>query len=367
MRKIILTNALVLLAGIALLEVVFGSWFSETPVLYNFTKPRNVQKSYQSAFPGQPEVSTYTVDRYGLRGLDGKLDDVFILTVGGSTTDQKYIDDDFTYEAWLQKLFVADGRNVDVVSAGIDGQSTFGHLVNFSFWFEKLPELRPSYILYYLGVNDFYKLREVPKYDQVEAVGTRAKIRAAYSYAEDRSALIAGAKVIKSLINPPRVAHFRSVAPIAWSDDEWTTRAGIKNYQTPEVRKSLSLFKSRVKQLAEETRRIGAEPIFVTQRSSTWIERDGRIWGLKTIEKERTADALEGWGPMTGVDYHELERMQADAIMEACRDVKGVCIDLFNGIRFEPVRDFYDMVHTTPAGSKRIAEFLYPRLRDLSR
>ena len=363
MRKVILVNVLIFLAGLALLEVVFGSWFSDTPALYNFTKPRNVQKTYRSQFPGQPEVSTYTVDRYGFRGLDGNLDDIFILTVGGSTTDQKYIDDSFTFEAWLQKLYAADGRDVDVVSAGIDGQSTFGHLANFSFWFEKLPQLRPSYILYYLGVNDFYRLQEIPKFDQIEGAGAKARMRAAFSYAKDRSALIAGAKVIKSLVAPPRVAHFRSGAPIPWSQADWTTQALIEDYRTPQVLESLSLLQSRIAKLANQTRRIGAEPIFVTQRSSSWMEHDGRIWGLKKTLARRNADALQGLGPMTGVDHHELERMQAEAILDTCRSLNGICINLFGDIQFDNVRDFYDVVHTTPAGSKKIAEFLYSHLR----
>ena len=365
MRKVILINCLILLAGLLCLEILFGSWFSQTPVLYNFTKPRNVEKTYQSAFAGQPAVSTYTVDRYGLRGLDKELGEVFILTVGGSTTDQKYIDDNFTYEAWLQKFYSADNRDVDIVSAGIDGQSTFGHLKNFNYWFTKLPQLRPSYILYYLGINDFYKLREIPKFDRHEKAGVKARIRAALAYAEERSALVAGGKIALSLVVPPRVAHFHSGKPIPWSHADWTTQAQIKNYRRPKVVESLAQLKLRIAELAEQTRKIGATPIFVTQRSINWIKHDGQIWGLRKPIKRRNADALEGWGKMTGVDYHVLERMQAETILEACREQKGICIDLAREINFEHLRDFYDAVHTTPAGSKRIAELLYSKLREL--
>ncbi|MDA7948064.1 MAG: SGNH/GDSL hydrolase family protein [Hyphomicrobiaceae bacterium] len=365
MRKVILVNLLVLIAGLSLLELVFGSWFSNTPVLYNFTKPRNIQKTYESGFPGQPAVSTYTIDGYGLRGLDKGLREIFILTVGGSTTDQKYIDDNFTFEAWLQKFFADDGRDVDVVSAGIDGQSSFGHLKNFDFWFEKLPQLRPSYIMYYVGINDFYNLREVPKFDRLEVVGLKANLRAAFAYAKDRSALIAGARVAKSLVMPPAVAHFRSSKPVPFSEKKWTTRSRILNYQTPVVAESLAQLRSRILKLADKTRQIGAEPIFVTQRSINWIKHDNKIWGLKNPLYRPNADALNGWGQMTGVDHYALEQLQAGIIMDACRERKGVCINLARDISINHLTDFYDAVHTTPVGSRRIAEFLYSRLREI--
>jgi len=68
---------------------------------------------------------------------------------------------------------------------------------------------------------------------------------------------------------------------------------------------------------------------------------------------------------LSGVDYYWLERMQASAIMEACHASSGICIDLAGAMKLDHVAHFYDAVHTTPAGSKRIAEFLYPKLRDL--
>lgn len=365
MKKVLLVNAAILAAGLVLLELVFGSWFSDASPLYSFIKPRNVHKTYQTPFPGQPDVSTYTIDEYGLRGLDKGLGDIFILTVGGSTTDQKYIDDGYTFEAWLQKFFKEDGRDVDIVSAGIDGQSTYGHLKNFPYWFAKMPGFRPRYILYYAGVNDFYTLGERQKFDAMERTGLRAKAKRVFAYVREKSALYAAGRIGASLVSPPDVAHFRHGKPVAWSPQDWTTQAQANSYRTPDVERSLEQLRGRIARLAEATRKTGAVPVFVTQRSINWIERDGVIWGLKSATPRRDADALAGLGPLNGVDFYWLERMQAVTIMDACKEAGGVCIDLAGNIEIDHMADFYDMVHTTPSGSRRIAAFLYERLKDL--
>lgn len=365
MKKVLLVNAAILLAGLAVLELVFGSWFSDASPLYSFIKPRNVHKTYETPFHGQPKPSAYTIDAYGLRGLDKGLEDIFILTVGGSTTDQKYIDDSYTFEAWLQKLFKEDGRDVDIVSAGIDGQSTYGHLKNFPYWFEKLPGFAPRYILYYIGVNDFYNLGERQKFDAMERDGSGAKARRAFAYVKEKSALYAAGRIAASLLSPPDVAHFRQGKPVPWSQEQWTTQGLAGHYRTPEVERSLAQLHVRILRLAEATRKAGAAPVFVTQRSINWIERDGRVWGLKSAAARRGAGALKGLGPLNGVDYYWLERMQAMTIMDACKTAKGICIDLAGNIRIDHMTDFYDQVHTTPSGSKRIAKFLYERLKDL--
>jgi hypothetical protein len=365
MKKVILINLLLLAAGLLVLELIFGSWFSQTSPLYSFIKPRNIQKTYKTPFLDQPEVAIYTIDKYGFRGRDKSLDEIFILTVGGSTTDQKYVDDAHTFEEILQKHFAAAGRDVDVVSAGIDGQSTFGHLKNFPYWFAKLPGFAPCYILYYVGVNDFFILRELPKFDVMEHEGAKARLRRVIHLAKEKSALYAAARVAESLISPPDVAHFRAGKPQRWSEDAWTTESHIANYRTPKVEKSLVQLRERITELARETRKAGARPIFVTQRSINWIERDGKIWGLKVPHPREFADALEGFGRMSGVDYHWLERLQAAAIMDACRASEGICIDLAGNMAIDHMADFYDPMHTTPSGSKRIGDFLYSRLKDL--
>ena len=39
--------------------------------------------------------------------------------------------------------------NINFVNAGIDGQSTIGHIWNFNNWFNKIENFKSQYILFY--------------------------------------------------------------------------------------------------------------------------------------------------------------------------------------------------------------------------
>jgi lysophospholipase L1-like esterase len=102
----------------------------------------------------------YKRDSYGLRGNYGTPGQIDILTVGGSTTDQRFISEGATWQDVLHHVFAAHGKTVHVANAGVDGQSTYGHIKDFDWWFPYIPNLKARYFLFYLGINDFHKGRE---------------------------------------------------------------------------------------------------------------------------------------------------------------------------------------------------------------
>ena len=77
----------------------------------------------------------YSRDHSSLRGKYDSIDNINIITIEGSTTDQKYITDSLTFQRVLQKEFLNSGRNISIATADMDGQSTIGHLNNFYWWF----------------------------------------------------------------------------------------------------------------------------------------------------------------------------------------------------------------------------------------
>ena len=68
----------------------------------------------------------------------------------------------------------------------------------------------------------------------------------------------------------------------------------------------------------------------------------------------------------TGVDLALILDEFNRVLMEVCEDRGAVCIDLASGLSFRD-GDFFDHMHTTRAGSRRIglylAETLEPHLR----
>ena len=132
--KIAGVNIAILLVGLVIVELMFGTWFSSTHALYQFTKPRNVNLDQPTVLPtGRPRVR-YIRDSFGFRGLDAKVSEIDIITVGGSTTDQRLLDEVETYQEEMKRQSLKAGKRLVIANAGIDGQTTIGHIHNFSSW-----------------------------------------------------------------------------------------------------------------------------------------------------------------------------------------------------------------------------------------
>ncbi len=99
----------------------------------------------------------YSTNSIGLRGRDvprRKGPRTFrIICVGGSTTENCYVNDDETYPAQLERLLQkrCPDLRVEVLNAGLSGYSTAHTLINFQL---NLVELKPDLLVVYQAVND---------------------------------------------------------------------------------------------------------------------------------------------------------------------------------------------------------------------
>lgn len=149
---------LALLAGLAVVaELVFGSiFFGENYGV--LVVDRNVSRRFDATTRYGGGITEYLRDEHGLRGKYPGPSQIDILTMGGSTTNEILIDEGKTWSDRLGQEFADAGRPMVVVNAGVDGQSTVGHLKVFDLWFPKIPNFRPRYILAYIGINDLSHL-----------------------------------------------------------------------------------------------------------------------------------------------------------------------------------------------------------------
>lgn len=356
--KLVGVNLLVLGVGLAAIELAFGTWFQDAHALYQFTKPRNVAIVQDNPFPGGPPVTRYTRDANGFRGLDADVSEIDILTVGGSTTDQRYLDDDVTFQQALKSRFADVGRRLVIANAGIDGQSTIGHINNFSSWFNRIDRLQPRYILFYVGINDLLRVGEADVYDRVSV---ESPLRDMQLYIRDKSVFYQLYLLAKQYLQPHPYRHGFLKGHIA-VDQALTDKPFIDDYRTPQVVASLDQLKARILELDKRTRDMGAKSIFVTQRSARWTRIDGKIWGLKAYDTEAESE-FSAFQRVNGVDIYMIEKMVADTIMSACVSVDAICLNLMDEIEFDLRNDFYDPVHTTRSGAKAIGDYLFERLR----
>ena len=113
----------------------------------------------------------------------------------------------------------------------------------------------------------------------------------------------------------------------------------------------IDAYKTRLLELANNTRAMGAKPIFVNQIRFAVQIRDGKLRYAPSIDVH------------TALAQHYVERYFAEATMEACRQADALCIDLYSELGpYFVEKDFYDQTHNTPSGTAKIGKFLGKKL-----
>jgi lysophospholipase L1-like esterase len=349
--RVVLLNLALLAVGVVVLELIFGNWLHPDRIgRLNLVRARTIHYDASALYP-PPNAVTYTRDAYGFRGRYHSPGDIDILTVGGSTTDQRFITDGRTWQDVLVREFAAAGKHVSIVNAGIDGQSTYGHIKDFEWWFPHVPGLAPRYILFYVGINDVYKdagsdYDDLLRYKRMTWKGEIRESSAIY-------------RVVSTLWNYYQARHVRDL--VEHHEDmsvwKWTTEPLVHDHATLAAAR-LHAYRLRLEVLARSTREMGAVPIFVTQGFCVYrVRPDGTVEGR--VRSEPYDDAR-----INGVDLYYIMKLFNRTALDVCGEVGGICIDAANEVPWQ-AGDFYDPVHNTPRGAERLGEYLYGKLRDI--
>ena len=353
--KILAVNCLLLGIGLVVIEFVFGGWFDTNNLnRLNLLKDCVIKYDVSHLYNDPEPIIQYSRDMYGLRGTHDKPGSIDILTVGGSTTDQRYIRDGQTWQDVLQDRFTRTGVTVLVANAGIDGQSTYGHIKNFEWWFPFIPDLKPKYILFYVGLNDFYKDTGY-SYDQLitgeDNLTLKMNIK---EQIKEKSAVWHMIRTLRGMYQAMVVNRIGHRA-LDFSKVQWTRDSIQKDYGFIEPR--LSEYMNRLRVLADMTYKLGANPILVSQPSRKYrITSDGPV-GDSTI---KSYDGYE----YNGVDYYHMMR-RLDSVTKAVADEKdALFVDLANHTGWVDT-DFYDFSHMTPQGAEKVGDLLWSAMRNV--
>jgi len=333
-------NLIILIIGLGALELYFGNWFRNNIVGLIC----NTRLSYSGeSIYGFKKTITYTRDSQCLRGNYSPTS-VDVITVGGSTTDQRYLSDGETWQDWIENYYKQRGGRISIANAGVDGQTTIGHLWNFEFWFPLLVS-QPKYYLFYVGINDLYQLAPNGGYDE-GIKGVKASRLEGWDRLEGQSAFYNFYRIIEGIISAKqmKVGHSR----IQFDKLSYTEKGLLTDYRFHRIYIS-EQFVPRLKALASATRKIGSEPIFVTQRSYAWNKSNEKIIG---VPDTFNLSALT----LNGVDRYWLEQGISQGILAYCAGANLVCVDAFD-IAYDP-GDFYDLHHNSPAGAAKLGRHL---------
>jgi hypothetical protein len=324
-------NLFVLLIFVAVFELSFGSWF----VPYVLPNPKKFNGSFtfrQSMY--QPAgLITYARDRYGLRGVQGPIETVKLVTVGGSTTDQALIGDGQTWQDVIREK-----TGINVANAGLDGMGTQSLTVVLDEWLHRIPGLHPKSYLYYIGVNDAPMSQTVELANQQRSYDWTRRIRA-------RSAILQAIAGLRARFAKPILVNHAAVLPdggemkkIGPEIDPAVIAAFVEKMYKPNLRATL-----------EDHRARGEQAIFVSQTANPALVA-------------YRADGVYVSRPEIGTWAAALQ--QLDRAAEAvCKEYAPQCtfVDLANELKFVP-DDFYDLVHNTPQGARKIGLFLSAKL-----
>lgn len=343
MLRTIFINIVIGIILLLLVELFMGDWIFHGQLNnLNLLKNQEIEVPIKGFYPFKKDYISYTRDGFGLRGSAfNHPEKIKVLTVGGSTTDQRYIDDSLTWQMQLEGKFLKHKIPIVFGNAGVDGHSTFAHLKSFETWFSQIPNLKPKYILFYIGINDFC-INEGHERDEL------------YKNLLQKSALYQLVKKIKNTRNGSKFSL--SHQGINASQINFTNRGKVTNTNEYEylIKQRKAAYKKRLIKLVNLTKALGAEPIFILQPTYFYCWQN-------EVELEGTAENLFYDVPINGVDYYYLKRKMDETCIQVAMENKLLCIDIGNTKNWQ-ASDFYDYVHLTLEGTNKLAEFMYKPL-----
>jgi lysophospholipase L1-like esterase len=351
--KTLFLNITVLLVLFIIIELIFGSWIFKKNHLKNLNIPFDVELKYgvEKLYSNNNEKITYSRDKYGLRGLStfNHPEKIDILTIGGSTTDQRFIDDSETWQEILENNLKNNNINLSIGNAGVDGQSTIGHIKNFEVWFPYIPNLKPKYIFFYIGINDFFTdEKNYSIYDEIRKSNDLLETIKNNSAIHNLYRKIKGVYLSHIIELEHKIEDFNKI--------EKVNKGLVSDYDAlpKEFYTKLFNYEKRIELLIKKSKTLGAEPIFITQPSRLYSITDTALTGLN---KEMYYYNQQ----INGVDYYYINEKLNSVIKKQCAKNNLILIDLSN-MKNLTDEDFYDVSHNTKNGAKKIGEEIAKQL-----
>ena len=326
--KVIIYNFFVFFFLIIILEVIFGYWFKEENFGIYMRKERKINWQTSSLFNGKEYNFFYKRNFYGFRGDEFEPRDVKIIFEGGSTGNQRFHPEELTIVGLLNAKLNSISSDANIYNASTDGKSTNGYINDFKFWFTKIKDFNPEHVIFYLGINDRfihdryldYKISE-KKIDQVK------------DYIKNNSFLIDKLKNVKNKYFPKNTLAYNFNNNFLAENYKFINFKTASNLHSELNNKDINLkknFRLKLSNLKKIIDNNNFKPIFITQ-----LKYDGLMdKELFLINNEIKNFAIKNGYFLIALD----EILELD------------------------INDFYDEVHTTPNGSKKIAKEIFPKL-----
>jgi lysophospholipase L1-like esterase len=295
--------------------------------------------------PKLDPVIINTRNSLGFRGAEPPADwggALTIIAIGGSTTECHFLNDERTWPFLLGRTLSDSFRNCWLNNAGLDGHSTFGHIVLLN---DHVKKLRPSVVLFLAGIND------------VETTGPsfHDNLNTRGGWSDLRHYIFENSEVLNLLLNLAR----------GWRAQKFNnTTNGLlvldKNRQLPLTdsvqsarlamqKPFLDGFRSRLTQLADTCAAWHILPVFMTQPNLLGQGKDS-VTGADL----ELFPADPGDPAMNGRLMWRLLEEYNDVTRSVCAQKHLPLIDLAQLLPKNSVY-YYDMSHFTNEGAAKVA------------
>jgi lysophospholipase L1-like esterase len=304
--------------------------------------------------PKLDPVVVNTRNSLGFRGPEPPADwksHFTVITVGGSTTECHFLNDDRTWPFLLGKQLQDSFPRIWLNNAGLDGHSSFGHLVLLN---DYLKQLRPRMLLFLVGINDVEN--DAPTFH--DKLATRG------AYPDFRHWLVDNSEVLNlayNLFRGWRAQRYNNTTNGMLTLDSLQVRrlpdaaiARARDNQGP----YLEGFRNRLEQLADTCLAWGIRPVFITQPNQFGTGRDPVTGAdLSLFPLDHGQNGRLQW---------EVLEMYNEVTRNFCSQRGLTLVDLAR-ILPKDSRYFYDNSHFTNAGAAEVARILAGQLTPLLR
>ncbi len=316
-------------------EGILGYWFSKENFGIYMRKERNKNWETVSNFNNKEYKFFYKRNFYGFRGDEFDPKDVKIVFEGGSTGNQRFTPEEYTIVGLLNQKFQTEQIDLKIYNASTDGKSLRGIIYDFNYWFPKINNFKPEYIIFYLGIND-RTLADQMDERMFDLHIQEKRIDRFKDYIKNNSFIYERYKTIANKYFPKQTSGY-----FLNNDELYKNFEYVRYKQAKESNKNISnkdkillkQFEERLLVLKKILMKNKITPIFITQVAYNGI-KDQKLF----LINEKLKDFSEN---------NNFQLIKLDEIIN---------MDLY---------DFYDEMHTTPNGSKKIADTIYPYLKKM--
>lgn len=390
MRKLVLNLVALGIAtfvGVLIAEVALRAFYPKTT--RHYVLPANdsrVLSPIEEAVPGVSSEARYATSSIGIRGDEmADADGYRILAIGGSTTQNTYLDQTKTWTLAVgDRLNQLDGAPATWAGdVGRSGHTARSHVLQLERLVPELPRIDAVVML--VGVNDLTNaLRMGWAYERpaplTDPTALEAQVRVAFlqvpgglheretQYGDEgvpffkRTAVYQLLRLVRNNVRDSRGGTQQDLfgsTYVRWRDHR--AQASALHDSLPDLAGATAEYRSHLTRIARSANELDVRLIFVTQPT---------LWREDLSKEDAALLWLGGIGDFQGVPGMEYftpaalaEAMDAynEVLLDVCRTEAVECFDLAAALP-KTTDVFYDDVHFTEAGAEQVTDLLYDYL-----